>query len=241
MAPFRDDLATGLAGDDAALGFRSTVTTDLRTSAWPQRVLLVLAAGFIAYEWGLGNETVTPWLLSWVISEHEGWSTIVVAGLVGFGFTLIQQLASGLSVLAGFSLFDRSARAAWSRLARRVDPERLRWDGAGLGYRIVIVFTLGTTAVALLQIVTSGRVGVAAHRRAVVQAAFLCATAVGVIGCVAGVIGHVGRSIDVLSAPTDWVLRVLGNPLLWIGLIGLWFLAQRVGRSTAAASQEIDQ
>lgn len=241
MAPYRDELATSAATTDTAPRFHATVAADLRTSGWRQRVLLVLAVGWIGYEWGLGNETVTPWLLSWVISEQRGWSTIVVAGAVGFVFTLIQQLLSGLSVLAGFSVFERSANAAWGRLARRVDPERLRWDGANLAYRTVIVFTLGATAVALLQIVSSGRVGVAVHRRAVVQAAFLCATAVGVIGSLAGAIGHVGRSIDVLSAPTDWVLRVLGNPLLWIGLIVLYFLAQRMSRPSGTTNQEVDR
>jgi hypothetical protein len=224
--------------DHAPRGFRDAVADDLRGSSWRQRFLLVVAVGWITYEWGLGNETVTPWLLSWVVSEHEGWSTIVVAGAVGFGFTLVQQLASGFSVLAGFSIFDRSAQAAWTRLSRRVDPERLRWDDASLGYRIIIVFTLGTTVVALLQIISSGQVGVVRHRVAVVQAALLCACAVGVLGCAAGAIGHAGRSIDVLSAPTDWVLRVLGNPLFWIGVLGIFMLSQRVARtdSTVAAT-----
>lgn len=247
MASLSDDLASvdladrpGAPAPGLAGGFRAAVRADLASSRWPQRLLLVVAVAFITYEWGLGNETVTPWLLSWVVSEGDGWSTIAVAGAVGFGFTLVQQLASGFSVLAGFSVFDRSANAAWARLSRRIDPERLRWDDASLAYRLVIVFTLGTTVVALLQIVSSGRVGVARHRAAVVQAALLCATAVGVLGCAAGAVGQVGRSIDVLSAPTDWVLRVLGNPLFWIGVLGIFMLSQRVTRPDPAvpATQE---
>lgn len=235
MASMRDD-ATPVeeAGPGRPDAIRDALVVDLRTSGWRQRMLLLLAVGWIGYEWGLGNETVTPWLLSWVISEHDGWSTIALTALVGFGFTFVQQLLSGLSVLAGLSVFDRTASAAWRRLATRIDPERLRWDGAGWAYRLVIVFTLGTTAVALLQIVSSGRVGVAAHRRVVVLAAGLCAAAVGIIGALAATLGQLGRSVDALAGPTDWVLRILGNPLFWIGLLGTYLVVQRLGRSDAA-------
>lgn len=239
MTPISDDGRTGPVRPEHGAPdetLRRAFLADVRASRWRQRLLLVLAVGWIAYEWGLGNETVTPWLLSWVISEHHGWWVVGLAAVVGFWFTFAQQLIAGLSVLAGLSVFDRTARAAWARLERRVDTERLRWDGVGLVYRGVAVFTLGTSAVAVLQVVSSGRVGVGVHRRIVVESALLCATIVGALAAVVAAIGQFGRSVDVLATPTDWVLRVLGNPLFWIGVLGLYLVAQRLTRTDPASA-----
>ena len=71
---------------------------------------------WVTYEWGPGNETFTPWLLAQVIAGTDSAWVIPLTALVGFGFTAAQQLASGFTALAGFSMFDRTSRAAWNRL-----------------------------------------------------------------------------------------------------------------------------
>ncbi len=72
---------------------------------------------------------------------------------------------------------------------------------------------------ALIQIMTTGEVGVRRHRRAVATSALLCATLVGVLGAMAAGVALVGRSVPALEGATNWILRVLGNPLFWLALI----------------------
>jgi hypothetical protein len=209
---------------------RAAVAADFRKSGWRRRLALCGVVFWLAYEWGIGNETVTPWLLARVIAERDGIGAIPAAALVGFTFTAVQQLLAGFTALAGFSMFERTAAAAWSRLENRFGSVPGEWSSLGFTGRAVLVFGLGTTAVALLQIMATGRADMRRHRRAVVEAALLCGTMVGVLGGAAGALAYSGRRIDAIDGGVDWVLRVLGNPLFWLGILVVVALVHIVGR-----------
>jgi hypothetical protein len=209
---------------------RSAVAHDLRGSSWTRRALLVATFAWIAYEWGAGNEAVTPWLIVRVISESSGWTSIVAAAIVGFAFTTCQQFASGMTAAAGFATFEQTARAAWQRLTSRLGRPPSNWNDCSWTARAVVVFTLGTTAVVLVQSVTTGEVGARRHRRVVAQAALLCGLVVGLLAAIAAALADVGRRVSWLETPTEWVLRILGNPLFWIAVVVLVALAGRFGR-----------
>jgi hypothetical protein len=200
---------------------REAVTADFRASEPLRRIALCGVVFWLAYEWGIGNEIVTPWLLARVIDDRPGLEAIPAAIVVGFVFTAVQQLLAGLTALAGFSMFDRTSHAAWQRLAAQFTSIPGEWSRLGLFSRSVLVFSLGTTAVALLQITTTGQVGVRRHWRAVTESAILCGVLVGVVGGGVGALAVAGRRIDVLAPFTEWMLRVLGNPLFWLGLVVL--------------------
>lgn len=199
--------------------FRSAVAADFRASSWLQRFLLVGVVFWLGYEWGAGNETLTPWILVRVISSTSGATSVVATGLVGFGFTVVQQLVSGFTTSAGFTMFHRTAQATWRRLSKRTESETLRWEQMGWGTRAVLVFSLGTTATVLIQIAVTGEVGVARHRRTILMSATLLGSIVGTVGALVAAMAWGGRSVAALATATDWLLRVLGNPLLWIGLL----------------------
>lgn len=192
---------------------------DFRDATWSQRLALAGVVFWITYEWGPGNETVTPWLLAKVIARSDSAWVVPLTAIVAFGFTAAQQLASGFTALAGFSMFDRTSRTAWDRLRGHSDTAPGEWSRLGWGARSALVFTLGTTSVALIQIMTTGDVGVRRHRRAVATSALLCATLVGALGAMAASVALVGRSVPALEGATNWILRVLGNPLFWIALV----------------------
>ena len=168
---------------------RTAASADFRYATWPQRLALAGVLWWVTYEWGPGNETLTPWLLARVIAGTDSVWVIPLAALVGFGFTAAQQLASGFTALAGFSMFDRTSRAAWNRLRGGSDTAPGEWSSLGWGARSAIVFSLGTTSVALIQIMTTGEVGVRRHRRVVATSALLCATLVGALGAMAAGVG----------------------------------------------------
>ena len=198
---------------------RASIAADFRDSGWGRRFALVALVAWIVYEWGPGNETVTPWLVLRVIDRADhGVQVVVAAGTVGFAFTFTQQLLSGLTALVAFSLFERTAAAAWERLSVGGTKTLRGWHGASIASKLAVAFTIGTSAVALVQIVTSGRVGVRIHLRAVVGSAAAVGAVAGGIATVAGALVWLGRSVSSLSGVTDSIVDVLGNPLLWLGL-----------------------
>jgi hypothetical protein len=55
----------------------------------------------------------------------------------------------------------------------------------------------------------------------------LCATLVGALGALAGGLALIGRNVPALEGATNWILRVLGNPLFWLALIVVSVLGRR--------------
>jgi len=216
--------------DVTPLPLRSAVRADLRASDLVRRLALLGAVGWLFYEWGAGNETVTPWMLASVIQGVDGVAVIPATAAVGFTFTTLQQLASGFTALCGFSMFERTSRAAWSRLTSRRGSAPINWHDLGIAGKCLLVFSFGSTAVALLQIMTTGRVGVRTHAVAIVQSALTCAVIVGSIGASVATAAWLGRRSASLRGTTDWIIRVLGNPLFWIGLLVLGALAGSIGK-----------
>src|SRR5688500_2771992 len=131
-----------IPGPSAALpiSLPSAVRTDLRTSNGMRKLALLGAVGWLIYEWGAGNETVTPWMLARVIGEVDGVAVVPAAALVGFVFTTLQQLASGFTALYGFSLFELTSRSAWARLTSRRDAAPVSWHSLGLPGKCLLVF-----------------------------------------------------------------------------------------------------
>ena len=207
--------------DDRAAdpALRAAVTADFRASGPVRRLALCGVVFWLAYEWGIGNEVVTPWLLARVINDRPGVEAIPAVMVVGFVFTAVQQLLGGMTALVGFSMFDRTAHAAWQRLTAQFGSIPGEWSTLGLFSRAVLVFGLGTTAVALIQITTTGKVGVRRHRRAVTESAVLCGAVVAMIAGSVGALAVAGREIEMLAPYVEWLLRVLGNPLFWLGLL----------------------
>ena len=153
----------------------------------------------------------------------------------GFAFTTVQQLASGFAALAGFSMFDRTSRAAWERLRGKSAVAPSEWNRLGLGARCALVFGLGTTAVALIQIMSTGETGVRRHSSVVLRSALLCGVLVGTLAAAAATTAFAGRNVEAWSDATELVLRLLGNPLLWIGALVLGTVVNLVTRQPSAS------
>lgn len=100
---------------------------------------------------------------------------------------------------------------------------------------MLLVATLGTTAVVLIQVAVTGSVGVRRHRIVVLQSAVLCGSLVGAAGAIVAAMVWAGRATEWLQTPTRWMLRVLGNPLFWIALLMLFALANWAVRERSRA------
>lgn len=198
-----------------------SMADDFRAAPWRRRLALVAVAGWLMYEWGPGNETVTPWILMRVIGHQRGLATIPITAAIGFCFTTCQQLTSGVTALSGFSMFERTAHAAWLRLRRRSGMVPQPWAARSARARCALTFGLGTSAVALVEIIATGHVGVRRHVGVVTRSAVLCGALVGGLGAFAAGLAQLGQRLPPLSHATGWTIRILGNPLLWLALLGV--------------------
>ena len=215
---------------------RRAVRSDFASAGLAPRLALIGVVFWLAYEWGPGNETVTPLLLAKVIGSTNGVAVIPFTALTGFAFTTVQQLASGFTALTGFSMFERTSRAAWQRLSGRFEVVPGRWQDLGWPARCALVFGLGTTAVVLVQITATGAVGIRRHRGVVVRSAALCGVLVGAIGAFGATVALIGRRVTALRAATEWILRILGNPLFWFGLVILGVVIRRLAKRFDSSS-----
>lgn len=214
------------------------MAADFRTSRWGPRLALVGVASWLAYEWGPGNETVSSWVLANVLERYTGLDGVVLAVVIGFAITAVQQTASGLTALLGFSMLERTAAASWASLERSQSGLRGGWAAMGWPTRTAVVFGLGTTAVALMEITTSGQVGVRRHARVVITSAVLSGAVIAVVAGVASVVVAVGRAIEPLRPGTERLLGVLSQPWPWLALAALLVVRQvYVGRRAAATDE----
>lgn len=220
-------------------GLRSALAADFRTAPALHRLALIGVSIWMAYEWGPGNETMTPWIVARVIDDETRAVVIVWSAVIGFTLTAVQQLVAGLTGLVAFSLFERTTAAAVARLdsPRAVRP--VSWAQRGFGAKCVLAFGLGSTAVALLEVVATGRNGVRTHLPTVARSAVLTATIVATIGAAAATLAVTGRSIGPLAGPTNRVVTVLASPWFWLGAVALMLVANLLRR--AANHQRLSQ
>jgi ABC-type dipeptide/oligopeptide/nickel transport system permease component len=211
----------------------SALHADFRDSTWRQRLALAGVGAWLAYEWGPGNESVTAWLLARLLRRDDSMAMAAATTGIGFGFAFVQQLASGLTAAAGFGMFQRSAHAAWQRLRVRSSLAPKPWSELRWPTRAAVAFGLGSTAVALTETMVTGRGGVRSHRRVVVQAACTVGVIVATIAAVVGVVAAITRRRPAWRDETNTILDVLANPLFWLALVVVSFIAGRL-RSRAS-------
>jgi hypothetical protein len=217
---------------------RRAMVLDFRTSGWGPRVALMGVVAWLVYEWGPGNETVTPWVLANLLDHFDGITSVFVVGVVAFVFTTLQQLASGFTALAGFSVLHRTAHASWERLERSNSGLRGGWWSMRWSSRVAVVFGLGTTAVALMQIITTGQVGVRTHARAVATSAAVCGATIAAVSAVCAGIVAVGRAVDAWSDATDRLVGVLASPWPWL-VLAVAMLVREVVAARRAGTQVV--
>lgn len=226
-------------GQTEATSLRAAAAADLRAAAGWRRVALAGVVVWMLYEWGPGNETLTPWVVARVIDGQGGVAVIAVTTAVGFTLTFVQQVISGVTALIGFSAFPGVAAAAATRLRAHLRAAPTPWDAMGWAARGALAFGLGTTAVALIQVVATARTGVRAHVAVVGRSALLCALIVATFSGVAATLAYAGRRSARLAGPTEDVLDVLGNPLLWLALFAAMLVFRVVRRDHSSGSLDV--
>lgn len=204
---------------------------DWSTSSRTRRYLLLVVIAGLAYEWGPGNETLTPWLSAALLEAHLPVGTAILLVPAGVAaFTFAQQLAVGLLTLYGLHTFPALTEATNGRIKRRVGRHLPPWGQLPRLQAVAISLSLGGSAVAVLETLSASP----RASRTVTVSAGLCALATFLItGAFAAALSTAAHSG--FESSTRLALRVLSNPLPWLALAFTPSLIRWARRRTAAS------
>ena len=210
---------------------------DLRSARPAQVIALIVVVAWLIFEWGPGNEITVPTLLMGLLNRLNGNEALLIMPIAGFALGLALQLFSGLVAAIGFSMLDNTAKAAWHTL-RQWRPTSETKDFMALGWvgRWGVAFFVGTTAVVLMQLFTTGEARAARHLRAVVTSAVLVGATIGAIATVVTVAVVLGRRYAAAEPYVDQVVNLLSNPLFWTALLTLGLLGSQLTKRFGTAA-----
>lgn len=218
-------------GEQGALRlFGRAAVADFRSATLWQIIALIAVFLWLAFEWGPGNEIAVPTLLMGLLNRIPGPEAIFIMPIAGFVLGFGLQLISGLIAAIGFSMLENTAQAAWTTLQRwRPDAESKTFLSLGWAARWGVAFFIGTTAVVLIQLFTTGEAKAARHIRAVLISAGLVGGTIGAIALVVAVAVVLGRRYSTFEPYVDSTVDLLANPLFWIGLLAFGLVISQVG------------
>ncbi len=210
--------------------FGRAAAADVRSARFWQIVALVTVFLWLAFEWGPGNEIAVPTLLMGLLNRIPGPEAILIMPIAGFCLGFGLQLISGLIASVGFSMLENTALAAWTTLQRwRPDSESKNFLSLGWAARWGVAFFIGTTAVVLIQLFTTGDARASRHTKAVMVSAALVGATIGAIALAISVAVVLGRRFEAIEPFVDSTVNLLANPLFWICVLAVGLGVSQVG------------
>lgn len=210
---------------------------DLRSARPIQVFALIVVLAWLVFEWGPGNEIAVPTLLMGLLNRIDGNEALLIMPVAGFALGFLLQLCSGLIAAVGFSMLDHTAKAAWVTLRRwRSTSDDRDFLSLGWAGRWGVAFFVGTTAVVLIQLFTTGEARASRHLRAVVVSAGLVGLTIGAVATVVTVAVVIGRRYAAAEPYVDGIVGLLSNPLFWMALLALGLVGSQVTKRFGSAA-----
>ncbi len=188
---------------------------------------------WMAFQWGFGNDAVLPTIASNVfawIDNGDTWSrglwAALCAGIAGCAFWAASQLIDAVVLLAGLKLLPHMTGKVSDYLRNRhlVRPYReLRWTT-----RWVVSFATGASVVCLIDVLATGRPGLAGRRQMIGETVVLSAGTVGLVTSAVVGAAMVAVRVPAFAGGAENMIRYARNPLTWIVVFSTVFLAGAV-------------
>lgn len=204
---------------------RTAGADDYRASRFAQKLALVATLAWLAYEWGPGNEAVTPMIGAMVLSRSHAAAAVVATSLVTGVFTALQQLASGGTAAYAATTFPRLAETIYHQFNtdEKGQASRRPWVELPTGQRFLYAFSLGSSYAVFREAAVTRDVSFWRLVRVSARSAIISAVLVGVLGAAMGLLKWWADG-TVAQPYVDVVLAVVGNPLVWIGILLVYVL-----------------
>jgi hypothetical protein len=184
------------------------------------KFILASLGAMTAYEWGPGNEALTPYIGGQAIDAADGFKGIIVtAGITG-GFTLAQQLTSSWLTRRTAQQFPDVATKAYNYMNSDADiAEEFKYkpfEDLPLAKKVLYPFTIGTSFVVAREAFVAGKTDEKELKRVGRKSA----------GIVAGSVAVFAGSIDMLDQAipegsiAQGVLDFFKTPTPYVAAVG---------------------
>ena len=227
----QDELSDDLTLRQKLHEVREAAAYDFKNSGIRQKIGLLATGAWLTYEWGPGNETVTPILGGAIINSVSGPAGIAVTAAVTGGFTFLQQVASGATVAATATQFPKLTETTFNRFFTDKEHPELNakpWKDLSLAKRILYGFTMGTTFVASREAAVTGETKFAKTLPRVIGSAALTSSVVATLaGGVEALDTYSDNFTPILQKISETFVDVVSNPITWLGLLGVSALNER--------------
>lgn len=212
---------------------------EFRRASVGQKLGLFTTGLFVAYEWGPGNEVVTPLIAGRVLTHTDGLASVIATSVVAGGFTAVEQIASGSTAAYAGSSFPRLAKTTYE-LYNEDNGDRKPWKDSSFGKRFSYAFAIGSTFAVIREAAVTGKTEKGKLTRTAVSSAAISSTAVAALGAGAGALKMIPETApEYVTKPADIALTVIENPYTWLGLAAYYLtspaLMRRFGKNKAIA------
>lgn len=203
---------------------------DFKTAGLGQKLGMLAMAGWFAYEWGPGNEAVTPIIGGLVLNHTNGIAAPLVTGAVTGAFTFVQQAASGVTTAYTESTFPKLAETSYKLFNEDEDGEvkHKEWKELSNSTKFLYAFGIGTTFGVTREAVVTGGDKTKLYKTALGSAAVAGVSVTGIAATVGAI--KWGADGTKLQPYSDWLIDKVENPLYWlagIGLVALYHKAKK--------------
>lgn len=227
----------GVASSEPSGRLRAAVSSDFRAAAGLRLLLVVIMLGWLAYQWGFGNDATLPTLVANAVlaiddgeSIRRGAFAIAAGFAVGFLFTLVTQVVDVLIVMLGFSQLPSTT--AWiSSYLRKKGWVKAYADMTWTG-RWMLAYGVGTSAVLLVDRFARNKTSTDDQNRIIVISTALASISVGLVSAIIVTIAISALRFPATERAGEIVIRVASNPFTWLALFGtIFFISHRRNQS----------
>lgn len=213
---------------------------DFKHAGLGQKVGLIATAACLAYEWGPGNETMTPVIGSMAIDHTSGLSGILATSAIAGGFTALQQTGTGVITSATVSTFPNLVETAYHLYGSDEDaPTRQSWEDTSKAKQFGDAIALGASYVAVREAFVTGDTSVRPLNKQVLRSAAISGGSVAVL---AGGIDGAKLATDnsFIAEGFQATVDYLENPVkvfgTYMGILAVSKLGKRVFKGRAASN-----
>lgn len=186
-----------------------------------QKLGLLATAGWLAYEWGPGNEAATPIVAGFVLDNSEGAMAPVATGIIAGTFTFAQQAASGSTAAYTASTFPRLASTTYTLFNEKEEGgiAHKPWKELPFRTRWFYAFMIGSTFGVVREAAVTPQGDNSRLYKTAGSSALITGGTVGAIGAGAGALKWAAEGTQFEPA-SDTAIHVMENPLTWLGVFG---------------------
>ena len=219
---------------------------DLRAASGFGILAVACLLVWMAFQWGFGNDTVLPWLSALTfdaVDDRETWgrglSAIGLTALTGFTFWAVSQALDAVVMLAGLKLVPGLTQRLSIFLRRKgwVSP----YDELKLSTRWIMAYGAGASIPCLVDFFATGEQGIQRRKRMIIESTLLSAGSVGIVIALVAFAAVLGVRIPATASGAETFIRYARNPLTWIVILGLVFVANHAfGRDDPENDEEVE-